>query len=269
MTNAIDDKFRELKENGRKALIAYLTCGFPDMKTTGELACKLAASGADMLELGVPFSDPIADGPVIQYCSNRALEKNVSLKGVLSLAGRLKNRTGIPLLIMSYFNPIYRYGTEKFFRDCSENGVCGVVIPDMTIELTSQYRRVSGKNGVHLINFISSMTDNKRSGRILKESEGFVYVLSVAGVTGMRKSFGKDTGSFIARLRKRTGKPLAVGFGISKPEQAARLKKNIDGIIIGSAIMNMVINSLDIPRKKMYNRLGNFIKSFDKILRTG
>ena len=257
----IDSRFRELRKQGRKALIIYLTCGYPDLRTTAKLVELLDECGVDIIELGIPFSDPVADGPVIQYSSQKALRRGVNLKKVFSMVAALRKRTRIPLVIMSYANPVYRYGTDRFFRKCASAGVDGVIIPDIIVEERGDFGRMSLKHGVDLVHFISPTSGRKRRKEVYRKARGFTYVLSVSGITGPRKKFPPELRKFLCRVRKETAKPLALGFGISGPEQLKEISGYVDGYIIGSALIRMMKDSRG---KVLYRKVRNFIRKFDK-----
>jgi len=259
--NRIEKTFKELRKKDRKALIIYLTCGLPDLKTTEKLACLLQECRVDMIELGVPFSDPIADGPVIQGASQKALEKGVSLKQILKMVSRLRAKVRIPLLIMSYMNPVYRYGTEKFFRDCGKAGVDGVIIPDIIVEEGKELEKLSAKSGVDLVYFISPLTGFSRRKRIYGRGRGFIYMLSVAGTTGPREKFPGELKNYLSGIRKETKKPLALGFGISSPEQVRGLRKYVDGFIVGSAFIRVIMGA---RKTAMMREAKKYIMRFDE-----
>ena len=257
--NRIDERFKELKSKNSRALITFLTCGYPDMETTEKLIYSLVDNGIDMIELGVPFSDPIADGPIIQYSSQMALKNNVSLKNILDLSKRLRKKVEIPLLIMGYLNSVYRFGIEKFFYECSSVGIDGVIIPDMALEESIKYRNILKNTGVHVISFIAPNTEEKRRREIINNSHGFIYIVSVTGVTGIRKEFSADLKNFLNNIRMKTEKPLVVGFGISNPAQVKEIFDYIDGFIIGSALIDIIMKS---DKKILYNRITKFIRPF-------
>lgn len=238
--NRIDQTFAQLKQSGRKGVIAYLTAGDPDLEVTGELVREMAHSGADMIELGVPFSDPVADGPVIQAASERALRNGVSLKEVLALAKDLGADTGVPLLIMTYYNPVFAYGIEEFVKDAVKSGIDGVIVPDLPLEECGELARALETAGIHNIYLLSPTSSAERIAKTVQQACGFIYCVSVAGVTGSRGDIPQSGRDLLARVRQLTALPLALGFGISGPEQANLLGEDGDAVIIGSAIVKLI-----------------------------
>jgi len=238
--NRIDQTFAQLKQSGRKGVIAYLTAGDPDLEVTGELVREMAHSGADMIELGVPFSDPVADGPVIQAASERALRNGVSLKEVLVLAKDLCADTGVPLLIMTYYNPVFTYGIEEFVEDAVKSGIDGVIVPDLPLEECGELARALETAGIHYIYLLSPTSSAERIAKTVQQASGFIYCVSVAGVTGSRGDIPQSGRDLLARVRQLTALPLALGFGISSPEQANSLGEDGDAVIIGSAIVKLI-----------------------------
>jgi len=238
--NRIDQTFLRLKVSGRKGIIAYLTAGDPDLKVTGTLALEMASKGIDMIELGVPFSDPVADGPVIQAASERALKKGVTLEKVLALAAGLRPRTGIPILLMSYYNPILQYGLEKFVSSAAQCGLDGVIVPDLPLEESGMLKKALGEKDIHFIYFLSPASSPERIAATVKQAGGFIYCVSVTGITGVREEIPKSALQLLAQVRSSTRLPLALGFGISSPDQIKMTGENCDAVIIGSAIMKIV-----------------------------
>jgi tryptophan synthase alpha chain len=257
--NRIERKFRQLKKNNKKALIIYLTCGFPDLKTTEELVCLLENCQVDMIELGIPFSDPIADGPIIQRASQKALEKGIILDKVFGMVTKLRNKVDIPLVIMSYLNPIYQYNAKKFFHNCAKSGVDGVIIPDVIIEEGREFEKLANESGVDLIYFVAPVTGRVRRNKVYRHTRGFTYILSVTGITGPREKFPKELRNFLSEVRSETKKPLALGFGISNPGQVKSVRKFVDGFIIGSALIRIILNT---ERRKLLPEVKKFIGQF-------
>lgn len=254
--NRIDQKFQQLKEENKKALITYLTCGDGGYDTTETAVLKMAENGADIIELGVPFSDPIAEGPVIQAASERALKNGTTLKGIFEMIKRIRSKTNIPLLLMMYVNSIFRFGTEKFFTMCEETGIDGVIVPDLPFEEKDEIQKPADKHNVINISLITP-TSADRISMIAKEAKGFVYCVSSTGVTGMRTEFTTDFSQFIGEIKKHTDTPCAIGFGISGPEQAKNLKKYCEGVIVGSAIVKIIQES----QKNFDEKVGKFTRS--------
>lgn len=241
--NRIDAFF---KPRSRKALIAYLTVGYPSVEATLEVAAALVANGCDMIELGIPFSDPLADGTTIQRASHRALQSGVTPQRCLEVAAELRKQVDIPLIFMGYYNPIYHYGLEPFCAAASRAGVDGLIVPDLPPEEGAELERVSSECGLDLIYLLAPTTaDRKRLRLVADRSRGFIYVVSLKGVTGARAILPAELEGFIARIRSVTTKPLCVGFGISTPQQARRVASLADGVIIGSRILEIVEKSGD------------------------
>jgi tryptophan synthase alpha chain len=225
---------------GHTALIAYITVGYPSIEATLKLVPLLASSGCDMVELGIPFSDPLADGATIQKASFAALGNGVTPKLCLDVAGQLSRRVSIPLVFMSYFNPLLSYGLEEFCRACAASGVSGLIIPDLPPEEGSQLETISQRQGLDLIYLLAPTSTEERIRLVANRSRGFIYLVSVTGVTGARQRLPADLEAFVARVRRATHKPLCVGFGISTPEQAGRVARIADGVIVGSRLIQLM-----------------------------
>ncbi|MEW6117178.1 MAG: tryptophan synthase subunit alpha [Nitrospirota bacterium] len=235
----ISKTFEQLKAQQRKAFIPYIMAGDPDREKTLERVLLLERCGADIIELGVPFSDPLADGPTIQKAAARALAAGVSLSNVLSIVTTLRRQTQIPLVLMTYYNPVFKYGEESFVRDAVEAGVDGVIIPDLPPEeaggLIKRSRSVKGSLDTIFLAAPTSTED--RMKRIVSASSGFVYYVSITGITGSKLALDGAFRSHIAALRRLTDKPVAVGFGVSTPDDARVVGEVADGVIVGSAIV--------------------------------
>jgi tryptophan synthase alpha chain len=235
--------FKRLKAQGDGALIGYVTAGDPKPELTPKIAEALVKGGVDIIELGVPFSDPIADGPTIQAASVRALQAGTTPKMVLGIAGEIKRKRGVPVVILTYFNPVFRMGVENFFRLAKSFGVDGVVVPDLPVEEAEAYREAAETCGVDTIFLAAPSTSNNRLGKIVACTSGFLYVVSHFGVTGAREALEDSTVQLIKRITPFTQSkiPLAVGFGVSKPEHAKRIiEAGADGVIVGSAFVNII-----------------------------
>ena len=225
----------------RPALIAYLTCGDPDLATTLKIALAAIEAGADVLELGVPFSDPVADGPVIQRASQRALEQGVTLTDVLHLAREIRRQAPEPgLIVFSYFNPVLRFGLARFAKEARQAGADGALITDLIVEEAGEYLRLMRACGVATVFLAAPTSTDERLRRIAKASTGFVYAVSRTGVTGERAELPADARQLVSRLRKFTRLPIAVGFGISNAAQVAALGKFADAAVVGSAIVHCI-----------------------------
>ncbi|MBB6735743.1 tryptophan synthase subunit alpha [Cohnella zeiphila] len=238
--NAIDTVFAELKAKGETALIPFLTMGDPDLAASVELVRAAEAAGAHMIELGVPYSDPLADGPVIQRASERALKNRISLTDCMQVATEAR-KLGVkmPFILFTYFNPALQLGLEQFFSLLQEHGFSGVIIPDLPLEEDGEVRAVAERTGIHLIPLVAPTSD-ARVERIASQARGFVYCVSSLGVTGVRSDFHAGIDAFLATVRKASPVPICIGFGISSREQAERFARQCDGVIVGSAIVRKV-----------------------------
>lgn len=259
--NRIERKFALLKDQGKKALIPFVTAGDPDLATTEELVPALFASGADLVEIGVPFSDPVAEGPVIQKASKRALDSGTTLVNIFEMIGRLRQQTDEPLLLMLYLNSIFRFGKERFFRLCVENGVDGVIIPDMPYEERGEIQTEAEKSGVISISMVAP-TSHERIAMIASAAKGFLYCVSSTGVTGMRANFNTDFQKFFGTIQKYAKVPCTVGFGISNPEQAKRMAAYCDGVIVGSAVVSLVERN----GREAVSAVSEFVQSLKKAI---
>ena len=239
MTNSIDETFKNLKTQNKKAQIVFITAGDPTLEKTYDFALGLLEGGADILELGVPFSDPVAEGPTIQASSKRALRNGASLTAVMSLAARLRKQTPKPILLMLYMNCVFTYPAETFFEDAAKSGVDGVIIPDLPFEERADVAAFSEKTNVRNI-YLVSPTSGERVKKIAREAKGFLYCVSSLGVTGTRNSFTTDFKSFSENIKSVSAAPTAVGFGISTPAQAKDMSAYFDGVIIGSAYVKLI-----------------------------
>jgi tryptophan synthase alpha chain len=243
------------RQPGHKALIAYVTIGYPSIKATLEVVPVLAASGCDMVELGIPFSDPLADGATIQQASIQALQNGVNPRTCLDTATKLRKAVAVPLAFMTYFNPVYHYGLKQFCHDCASAGVSGLLIPDLLPEEGIEMEAVSQTEGLDLIYFLSPASTEERIGLVAERSHGFIYLVSVTGVTGARQRLPENLSTFVDRVRAITAQPLCVGFGIATPEQAAQVARIADGVIVGSKIIQLLDDKEDY-----LDKVGKFIK---------
>ncbi|MDR3205549.1 MAG: tryptophan synthase subunit alpha [Candidatus Methanoplasma sp.] len=230
----ISDAFR----NG-KAFIGFVTGGDPTLDLTVELVVGMAEAGADIVEIGIPFSDPIAEGEVIQRANARALNAGASVRGIFGAVRKVRERTDVPIVFLTYLNPVFRYGYDEFFAECRDAGVDGVIIPDAPFEEQGEFKPSARKHGVDVISLVSP-TSEDRIAKIAADADGYLYVVSSMGVTGVRGSISTDISGIVASIRRASDAPAAVGFGISTPEQACELSKAADGVIVGSAIVRIV-----------------------------
>lgn len=223
----------------KKAFIPFITCGDPDLETTEKIVYSMAASGADLIELGIPFSDPTAEGPVIQGANIRALSKGITTDDIFDLVRRLRQKVTVPMVFMTYANVVYSYDADKFISTCAEIGIDGLILPDLPFEEKDEFYSICKKYGVDLISLIAPTSENRIS-MIAKEAEGFIYIVSSLGVTGVRSEIKTDIPSMVKLIRENTDIPCAVGFGISTPQQAAKMASVSDGAIVGSAIIKLI-----------------------------
>lgn len=262
--NRIDRLFLDLKGQGRKALLAYVTGGYPTWSAMDKAVKDLVRGGADLIEIGVPFSDPIADGPTIQGSSQKALEAGVTPGQLLKWVGAFRRSHETPVVLMTYMNPVVRWGIDRFAQDARRAGVDGVIVPDVIIEEGRPLEEALARHGIHLIYLVAPTTPPERRTRIARRSRGFLYAVSLTGVTGARRALPKDIGAFLADVRRRSPVPVAVGFGISDPKQARQAASEADGVIVGSAL---------IQRLKKKQPLAPFARSLrsalDKKMRKG
>jgi tryptophan synthase alpha chain len=239
----IEEAFRDLKAFNKKAFIPYIMAGDPSIGRTREMMHILVKSGADIVELGVPFTDPLADGPVIQRAAERALGEGVTLKKVIRLVEDIRTDTGIPLVIMTYYNPVFKYGLEKFVNDSVHAGVDGVIIPDLPPDEASDLIGPAEAAGLDTIFFIAPTSTEERMRKVAGASRGFIYYVSVTGITGSAIFLDGSLDESIQAIRRLTDKPVAVGFGVSTPQEAMAVARLADGVIVGSAIVKMIHES--------------------------
>ncbi len=238
MSNRIDLTFSLLKKKKQKALIGYLTAGYPTPRLFAKIVPSLAEAGLDVLEIGVPFSDPIADGPTIQEASQAALKYHVTAKSIFRTVRSLRQAGfELPVVLMTYSNPVYAMGLPAFFSHCQSAGVDGVILPDIIPEEGLEYERAARARGVHVIYLVAPTTPVHRLRFVARKSRGFLYAVSLTGVTGARQQLPPDLGKFVKSVKSVSKIPVAVGFGISTPAQARAVSRMCDGVIVGSAII--------------------------------
>ena len=223
---------------GGKAFIPFITCGDPHLEVTEQLVYAMVESGADLIELGIPFSDPTAEGPVIQAANVRALSGGVTTDKIFSMVERIRKKTDVPMVFMTYANVVFSYGTERFLKRAQEVGMDGLILPDVPFEEKEEFAPACREHGMSLISLIAP-TSQERISRIAKEAEGFVYCVSSLGVTGVRKEITTDVGAMVRLVKESQDIPCAIGFGISTPEQARKMAESADGVIVGSAIVKL------------------------------
>ena len=250
MATRIDRRFAELKTEGRAALVTFLTAGDPDPETSLALVQALPAAGADVIELGMPFTDPMADGPAIQMSSQRALKAGQTLKKTLELVRAFRGSDdATPLVLMGYYNPIYVYGVDRFLRDAKSAGVDGLIIVDLPPEEDEELCLPALKAGLNFIRLATPTTDDKRLPAVLANTSGFVYYVSITGITGAATPDAGKVAAAVARIKRHTKLPVAVGFGVRTAEQAAGIASGADGVVVGSALVSALKGSLDLNDK--------------------
>ena len=245
-----------------KAFIAFVTCGDPDLETTAAVVRSAVENGADLIELGIPFSDPTAEGPVIQGANLRALSGGITTDKVFSLVRELRRDVSVPMVFMTYANVVFSYGAERFISTCNEIGIDGLILPDLPFEEKDEFLPICRQYDVDLISLIAPTSEN-RIAMIAEEAEGFIYVVSSLGVTGMRSEIKTDLASIIKVIRENTEVPCAIGFGISTPEQAKKMADLSDGAIVGSAIIKL----LEKHGKNASEYVGEYVKSMKDAIR--
>jgi tryptophan synthase alpha chain len=229
-----------MRASGEKGLIPFFTAGFPDAETSLQLLRTAARTGCRVIEVGIPFSDPIADGPLIQASSQQALANGMSLDKALQLVEKAAQTDPVAFVLMSYVNPLLRMGIERFAARARTTGVCGVILPDVPLEESGEIRATLARNGITLVDLVAPTSGRERLGRIAGSADGFLYLVSITGVTGVRSELAPDLIEFVQRVRAHTELPLYVGFGVSDPGQAAEVVRHADGVIIGSALVRIV-----------------------------
>jgi len=259
MSGRLEATFEGLRKNRQKALIAYLMAGDPGLAETEQLVLALEQAGADIIELGVPFSDPIADGPVIQQAAERALRNGTSLRQILTSVTSLRQRTNIPIILMLYYNSIHAMGCEEFCHAAKAAGVDGLIVPDMPPDEAGPLKVPADAAGLSLIFLLAPTSTVDRRKLVAKESHGFVYYVSLTGITGAKMSNAEDIQHNIGKLRKVSAAPVAVGFGVATPEDAAQVSKVADGVIVGSAIVKRIASHQQDPA--MIGHVAEFVRS--------
>lgn len=250
MTTRIEKRFEALKKEGRAGLGAFITAGDPDFDTGLEIFLGLADAGADMIEFGVPFSDPMADGPVIQASSLRALKNGMTLKKTLDMVRIFRKKDdATPIVLMGYYNPIYIYGVDAFLKDAVAAGVDGLIVVDLPPEEEGELCLPAIKAGLNFIYLAAPTTDDARLPRVVEHASGFIYFVSITGITGTKAAKATDVAGHVARIKRHASLPVAVGFGIRTPEQAAEIARIADGAVVGSALVDVVSGNLDADNK--------------------
>ncbi len=258
--NRIDETFKRLKKEKKKAFMPYITAGDPDIGTTKRIVSALAKAGADVIELGIPFSDPLADGPTIQRAVQRSLKAGCTVRKVLNMVKDLRRSVSTPIVFMTYYNIVFNYGIEHFIKDAKKCGADGIIVPDLPMEESDQMKRFADKEDFYLVLLAAPTTPVERFRKISRVSRGFIYYVSLTGVTGAREQLSKQLKSDVRKIKKVTAKPVCVGFGISRPAQARDIAGVSDGVIVGSAIIKVLEKSLP-DKSRAVARIGSFAKS--------
>ncbi|KHO62730.1 MULTISPECIES: tryptophan synthase subunit alpha [Thermoanaerobacter] len=261
--NRIDKKFEALKGEGHKALITFITAGDPDIETTYDIVLALEEAGADIIELGIPYSDPLADGPTIQASSQRALNKGVKIPDIMKIVEKIRLKSDIPLVYLVYYNSIFKYGIQKFLKESKDVGIDGLIIPDLPIEERKDILEEADKYDIYLIPLVAP-TSKERIKLITENGKGFVYCVSITGVTGAREDIETDIEEYMKTVSQYTNMPKAIGFGISTPEMAKKLKDFSDGIIVGSALVERIAKGYN--KSEMLQEVKSFVSSLKEVL---
>lgn len=256
----IEETFKRLSKRGEKALVAFVTAGDPDMKTSEEIVVELARSGADIIELGIPFSDPMADGPTIQASSERAISAGATLKSVLGLVRSVRSRIDAPIVLFGYYNPIFSYGPRRFAREAAKAGADGVLVVDLPPEEAAELAGELKDNGLDHICLLTPTSDSKRMKLVSGSGTGFLYYVSLTGVTGARARLEADPSRNIRRIKRFSRLPVCVGFGISRPEHVSAAARLADGVVVGSAIINVIHRHSGGPKGRMIKSIGRFVR---------
>ena len=257
--NRIGETFAELKRSGRGGFIPFITAGDPDLATTQLLLIELAAAGADIIEIGVPFSDPVADGEVIQRASERALRNGVTLGDVLTCVAHAKQHIDVPIVLFSYFNPLLRFGEDRLANDAKQAGVDAVLVTDLIPEEAEPWTETLIQHGLDPVFLVAPTTSDERLARIAQRARGFIYAVSRAGVTGARDEMTRDAETLVKRVQSVSDLPVAVGFGVSNAEQVREVWRFADAAVVGSAIVSQIEELANFP--DLVNRIGGFART--------
>lgn len=264
--SSIDDVFRRLRSEGRKALIPFLTAGDPDLEFTAAALRELASRGAALCELGIPYSDPIADGPVIQASYTRALARHVKLKQILETAAAVTPTLPCPVVTMVSYAVIHRHGVERYVAEAQRAGIAGAIVPDLLVEESAAMADVCRRADFSLIQLVTPTTPRDRARRIAERSTGFIYYVSITGITGERTQIPAELAEKVAWLRTQTPLPLCIGFGISTPEHVRQLAPVADGLIVGSAVVRRLAEAADRPRDQVLRDVGEYVATLKAAL---
>lgn len=255
--NRIEKKFKQLRTANKKAFIVFITAGYPSLTVTEKLILEFERIGVDIVELGVPFSDPMADGPIIQEASKKALEEKVHLSDILRLVKKCRRFTEIPICLMTYYNPVFCFGEEKFAREARTSGVDAVIVPDLPPEEAHSFIKYASRNNLDTIFFLAPTSTSQRIKLVSRASKGFIYYVSLTGVTGVREKLPSGITEQIKLIKKNTVKPVCVGFGVSNPKQVRQINKVADGVIVGSAVVRIIKENIGKPN--LVKKVSRFI----------
>ncbi len=264
--NRIDSLFQRTRDERRLAFLPFLTAGHPGLDDTPVLAGILGRSGADGMEIGIPFSDPIADGPTVQRSTAKALSNGMTMARGLEVAAKVRTSLDGPILAMGYFNPFYQYGIARLCDAAAERGIDGFIVPDLPLEEAAELKAHAERRGLHLVLLVAPTSTDDRLRRVGELATGFVYCVSIRGVTGARASLADDLASYLGRVRRYTRAPIVVGFGISRPEHIAELRAQADGVIVASSILDLIDAT---PRQQWADRVGAYVASLAAATRQG
>jgi len=259
----IEKRFKEITEKGRSALITYVTAGDPSLDITPDIVFKLEESGADIIELGVPFSDPMADGPTIQLASERALKSGTTLHGVLEAVRKIRLRSEIPILLFGYYNPFYAYGLEQLAEDAREAGVDGILVVDLPPEEAEELKAHTDNEGLDLVFLLAPTSTAERMKLVSEHASGFVYLVSVTGVTGERPNFDYSLDSIVKEIRSYIKLPIGIGFGVSSALQARKIARVADAVIVGSSIVRLIERHGN-DKRKLFDELSEFVEGLSQ-----
>lgn len=260
----ISTTLKKLREQGKKALVTFVTAGDPDLETSEKIIHKLIESGVDIIELGFPFSDPMADGPTIQLASERALKSGTTLRGVLNLVARVRMHSNVPIILMGYYNPVFCYGAELFSHDAAEAGVDGLLLVDLPPEEAEEIHPFLKKSGIDLITLLAPTTDEERSARLAANGEGFLYYVSMTGVTGSQQVNAESISLAVNALKQSSTVPVAVGFGISSAEDAAAVAEFADAVVVGSALVKIIAENFNSD--DLLSVIGDYVLQLKKAI---
>lgn len=260
----ISQTFERLRRQGTKALIPFITAGYPDLSTTRRLIFEFEKCGADLLELGVPFSDPMADGPLIQYASEKSLSHGTSLEHILRMVASVRRQTSIPIILMGYYNPFFQFGLKQFTREAARAGIDGVLVVDLPPEEAGDMKMHTGRAGLDLIFLLAPTSGPERIDSIVKHATGFIYYVSLTGVTGVRSTLDRTIRHQVGIIRKKSRLPIGVGFGISTPQHAKTVARWADAVVVGSAIIKIILECTS--QKEILHKTGHFIGTLKRAI---